>query len=327
MSFRVLVCARSFQRYDGEHHEVLRAADISEEQSGFDRALTGEELAERLPGFDAVIVGMDQVTDEALAAADRLRIVSMNGVGLDRIDVAAATRRGIAVTNTPGANAASVADHTLALMLAQARAIALHDRRVRNGSWSRATGHELTGRVLGLVGLGAIGREVARRAQAFGMRVQVFDPFVDQAACREAGIDAVDLPTLLATSDIVSLHCPVTAQTENMIDTDSLAAMKQGAVLINTARGELVDEAALAEALTGGKLAGAALDVFANEPPTGSPLLELTNVILTPHLGGNTHEAVLRTALQSAKNVVAVLRGGRPDRLVNPEALGKEFSA
>ena len=327
MSFRVLICARSFQRYDGEHHEVLRAAGIEEESSGFDRALTGAELAERLPGFDAVIVGMDQVTDETLSAADRLRIVSMNGVGLDRIDVAAATRRGVAVTNTPSANAASVADHTLALMLAQARAIPLHDRRVRNGSWSRVTGRELTGRVLGLIGLGAIGREVAKRALAFGMRVQVYDPFVEQAACREIGIDTVDLATLLATSDIVSLHCPVTAQTENIINADRLAAMKKDAVLINTARGELVDEAALAAALTGGKLSGAALDVFANEPPTGSPLLEMQNVILTPHLGGNTLEAVLRTALQSARNVVAVLRGGRPDRLVNPKVLGKEFTA
>ncbi|RJP65025.1 MAG: hypothetical protein C4532_18380 [Candidatus Abyssobacteria bacterium SURF_17] len=321
MADRVLVCARTVQALEGAHKDVLKQAGFEIVPSKLDRHLTADELAERLPGMVAVIVGLDEVSQKALDGADILKVISMNGVGLDRIDVEAATDRGIVVTHTPGTNADSVADHTLALILAQARLIPHHDRNVRSGGWTRIAGRELKGRVLGIVGVGHIGKAVALRALAFGMRVQAYDPFPDRAFCSTHGIDVVDLKDILATSDVLSLHCPVTPDTENLINASSIATMKRGAVLINTARGELVDENALIDALASGPLSGAGLDVFTTEPPRESPLWRMEQVVLSPHLGGNTREAVLRTAYQSALNVVAVVRGGKADRVVNPEVL------
>jgi D-3-phosphoglycerate dehydrogenase len=320
---RVLITTRTFQKMRGAHWDTLEEAGLETVTSGLDEALNERQLIERLPGIAALICGMDEVTGQALEAADELRVISMNGVGLDRIDVDAATRRGIVVTCTPGTNADSVADLTLALMLAQARQIPRHDRTLRQGDWSRRGGRELRGQHLGLVGLGAIGKKVALRALAFGMTVQAYDPYVDVAFCREHGIRVSDWATTLRTSDILSLHLPVTVDTLGLIDQEALAAMKSGAVLINTARGELVDEAALIEALESGHLGGAGLDAFSPEPPAPSPLWAMEQVVLTPHLGGNTREAALRTALQSARNAVAVLMGhvGRANSIANPEAL------
>ena len=317
----VLVTTRSFQKLEGEHKNILIEAGFEIVPSGLDRALTAAELAERLPGMTAVIVGVDDVSAEALKGADTLKVISMNGIGLDRIDIEAATRRGIVVTHTPGTNSDSVADLTMALILAQIRRISAHDGTVRSGKWQRSMGHELRGLKLGLVGLGQIGRKVAKRALAFGMNVCAYDPFADAEYCRKHNVEITDLQTVLTSSDIVSLHCPATAETIGIINANSLASMKPGTVLINTARGDLVDEKALIDALTSGHIGGAGLDVFETEPPAESPLWKMDQAVLTPHLGGYTHEATLRTAYQSAKNVVAVLRGGTADRIVNPEVL------
>jgi D-3-phosphoglycerate dehydrogenase len=317
----VLITARSFQKMEGAHWEALQEAGLRTITSGADRPLTAEELAERLPGMAALICGMDEVSATAIQAADTLRVISMNGVGLDGIDVEAATRRGIVVTNTPGTNAESVADLTLALILAQARRIPHHDRSVREGGWKRIRGRELRGQLLGLVGLGQIGKKVALRAAAFGMRIQAYDPYIDAGFCAEHGIEVVDWETALSTSDVLSLHCPVTAETANLINREALAAMKPEAILVNTSRGDLVDEVALIEALESGQLAGAGLDVFSSEPPEPGPLWGMKQVVLTPHVGGNTREAAMRTALQSARNAVAVLTGGRASNVVNLEAL------
>jgi D-3-phosphoglycerate dehydrogenase len=320
---RVLVTTRTFQKMEGAHWDALREAGLEAVSSGLDRTLDERELAERLPGIAALICGMDAVSERALEAAGELRVISMNGVGLDRIDVEAATRRGIVVTRTPGSNADSVADLALALMLAQARQIPRHERGLRQGDFRRRPGRELRGRRLGLVGLGAIGKEVALRALAFGMAVQACDPCADLDFCRKHGIEVADWETTLRSSDILSLHLPVTEETMGLIDRRALAAMKPGAVLINTARGELVDEAALVEALGSGHLGGAGLDVFSPEPPAPGPLLEMEQVVLTPHLGGNTREAALRTALRAARNAVAILAGkvGEADSIANPEVL------
>ena len=320
---RVLITTRTFQRMKGAHWDTLLEAGLETVTSGLDQALNEQQLIDRLPGIAALICGMDEVGERALEAADQLRVISMNGVGLDRIDVEAATRRGIVVTRTPGTNADSVADLTLALMLAQARLIPRHDRALRQGDWSRQRGRELRGQRLGLVGLGAIGKKVALRALAFGMTVQAYDPYLDPTFCREHGIEVADWETALRSSDILSLHLPVTAETTNLIDREALAAMKPGAVLINTARGELVDETALVAALESGHLGGAGLDAFSPEPPAPGPLWEMAQVVLTPHLGGNTREAALRTALQSARNAVAILAGkaSQADSVVNPEVV------
>ena len=320
---RVLITTRTFQRMKGAHWDTLHEAGLEAVTSGLDQALNEPQLIERLPGIAALICGMDEVTQRAMETTDQLRVISMNGVGLDRIDVEAATRRGVVVTRTPGTNADSVADLSLALMLAQARRIPQHDRTLRQGDWSRKRGRELRGQRLGLVGLGAIGKKVALRALAFGMTVQAYDPYLDAAFCREHGIDAADWETVLRSSDVLSLHLPVTTETADLIDREALAAMKPGAVLINTARGELVDEAALVEALESGHLGGAGLDAFSPEPPAPGPLWEMEQVVLTPHLGGNTREAALRTALQSARNAVAILTGNvdQANSVANPEVL------
>jgi D-3-phosphoglycerate dehydrogenase len=325
---RVLITTRTFQKMKGEHWDTLNEAGLETLTSGVDQALNEQQLMERLPGIAALICGMDAVTERALEAADELRVISMNGVGLDRIDVEAATRRGIVVTRTPGTNADSVADLTLALMLAQARYIPRHDRIVRKGDWSRKRGRELRGQRLGLVGLGAIGKKVALRALAFGMTIQAYDPCLDAAFCQEHGIEVADWETILRSSDVLSLHLPVTEETVALIDRKALAAMKSGAVLINTARGELVEEAALIEALQSGHLGGAGLDAFSPEPPAPGPLQSMEQVVLTPHLGGNTREAALRTALQSARNAVAVLTGNasEADSVANPEVLDPDRS-
>jgi D-3-phosphoglycerate dehydrogenase len=320
---RVLITTRTFQRMKGAHWDALHEAGLETITSGLDQALNEQQLIERLPGIAALICGMDEVTERALETTEELRVISMNGVGLDRIDVAAATRRGVVVTRTPGSNADSVADLALALMLAQARHLPRHDRTMREGDWSRQRGRELRGQRLGLVGLGAIGKKVALRALAFGMTVQAYDPYVDAAFCREHGIEIADWETCLRSSDVLSLHLPVTDETEDLIDREALAAMKPGAVLINTARGELVDETALALALESGHLGGAGLDAFSPEPPAPGPLWSMEQVVLTPHLGGNTREAALRTALRSARNAVAILTGNvrRADSVANPEVL------
>lgn len=317
----VLITARSFQKMEGAHWDVLREAGFQTVKSGADRPLTAEELAERLPGVTALICGMDEVSEAAIQAAATLRVISMNGVGLGGIDVEAATRQGIVVTNTPGTNAESVADLTLALILAQARHIPPHDRSVREGGWKRTRGRELRGQLLGLVGLGQIGKGVALRAAAFGMKVQAYDPYIDADFCARHGVEIVDRETALSTSDVLSLHCPVTPETANLINRETLAAMKSGVILVNTSRGDLVDEAALIEALDSGHLAGAGLDVFSPEPPEPGPLWGMKQVVLTPHVGGNTREAALRTALQSARNAVAILTGGQANKVVNPEIL------
>jgi D-3-phosphoglycerate dehydrogenase / 2-oxoglutarate reductase len=322
MTICVLITTRTAQKLD-EPRSILREKGLEIINSGMDRPLTARELSERLPGISAVIVGVDEVSREVFKGADSLRIVSMNGVGVERIDVAAATEFGIIVTNTPGTNADSVADLALTLILAQARRIPMHDKVVRDGGWIRKAGHELGGQRLGLIGLGSIGKKVAIRAQAFGLYVLAYDPYIDHDFCRVHNIQIVDLGTLLSNSDIVSLHLPLTPETRNIINHETLSAMKPGAVLINTARGELVDEAALVESLRTGYLAGAGLDVFTSEPPKSSPLLEMEQVILTPHIGGNTIEAVKRTATQAAQNVVAALFGGEMNAIVNPEVLKK----
>jgi D-3-phosphoglycerate dehydrogenase len=210
---------------------------------------------------------------------------------MDNIDVEAAEDLGVRVSSTPGANARSVAELTAALLLALARNVVLHDRGVRGGSWKRLTGIELAGKSLGIVGYGAIGREVARIAQALDMEVVAHDPLV-----ADADVPLIPLDELLATSDAVSLHLPLTPETRGIVGSDELAAMKSTAFLLNTARGGLVDEDALADALRSGRLAGAALDGFEEEPLGDSPLRGVDNVVLSPHAGAATHEAVLRTA-------------------------------
>ncbi len=270
-------------------------------------------LETELADADALVVrSATRVTAPLLEQAARLRVIGRAGVGVDNIDLDAATRRGVLVMSTPGGNAISVAEHTFALLLALARHVPRLDAAIRAGRWEKGTaaGVELRGKTLGLIGLGRIGSEVARRAHGFEMRVLAYDPYISEQAAREANVELAPLADLLAQSDFVSLHTALSAATEKLINAKTLAQMKRGARLINAARGELVDEAALADALRSGHLAGAALDVFAAEPPRDSPLIGLPSVIATPHVAGSTEEAQEEVGTLIAQQVKDFLAEG-----------------
>src|SRR6202044_1570243 len=254
---------------------------------------TAASLPTDIADADGLVVrSATKVTPELLEKAKKLRVIGRAGVGVDNVNMDAATRRGVLVMNTPGGNAVSVAEHTFALMLALARSVPQSNAAIHAGRWEKSsTGMELRGKTLGLVGLGRVGTEVARRARALEMKVLAYDPFVTPAAAREVEVELVSLDNLFARSDVISMHTSLSPATEKMIDAAAIAKMKKGARIVNCARGELIDEAALAEALKSGKLAGAAVDPFAKEPPKDSPLLGLPNLIATPHIAGSTKEA------------------------------------
>ena len=314
--------------------KVIVADKISErgvellQKAGWKIVLTTKEtLNGELADADALVVrSATKVTPELLDKAPRLRVVGRAGVGVDNIDLEEATRRGVLVMSTPGGNAVSVAEHTFALLLALARQVPRLDAAIREGRWekSSAAGTELRGKTLGLIGLGRIGSEVAVRAEAFDMRVLGYDPYISEAAAREVQVELVPLERLLAESDFVSLHTALSPATQNMINAKNLAQMKKGARLVNAARGELVDEAALAEALKSGKLAGAAVDVFVEEPPKTSPLVGLPNVIATPHVAGSTAEAQEEVGTQVAVQVRDYLAEGIIRNAVNLPALSAD---
>ncbi|MCS7242032.1 hydroxyacid dehydrogenase [Candidatus Caldatribacterium sp.] len=289
-----------------------RALDLLKEQSNLEVIVLSPEERERvfefLPKAHALLVRSGfKVTREIINQAVNLRVICRVGVGLDNIDVEYAKSRGIAVFNVPGGNAISVAEHTLALLFALAKDLFWYDRRVREGDWSARHSYracELSGKVIGLVGFGTIGQEVARLCLSLGMRVLFFDPFVTADAV--PGAEKVEhLPTLLAQSDFVSLHVPLNNVTRHLIGREELRCMKPTAFLINVARGAVVDEGALYEALREGWIRGAALDVFSEEPPPKDhPFFSLPNVILTPHVAGLTRESTERVAVQAAKRII-----------------------
>ncbi len=267
-----------------------------------------------------------RVTAELLEAAPQLKVIGRAGVGVDNIEVEAATRRGVLVMNTPGGNAVSVAEHTFALLLALARQVPAASQSTRDGEWRKADfqGYELKGKTLGLIGFGRIGQEVARRARAFEMEVLAFDPFVAAPLARDLSVALVPLDELLARADFISLHATLTTQTQNLLNREALAKTKRGVRIVNAARGELIDESALAEALASGQVAGAALDVFAHEPPRDSPLLRRPNVIATPHIGGSTAEAQEEVGWRIAQQVRDYLKDGVVRNAVNLPGISAE---
>jgi D-3-phosphoglycerate dehydrogenase / 2-oxoglutarate reductase len=278
------------------------------------------KLAAHLQSADALIVrSAVQVDADLLEHARKLRVIGRAGVGVDNIDLDAATRKGIAVMNTPGANAIAVAEHALALMLAMARHISRANELMHAGKWEKKSlqGTELRGKTLGIVGLGRIGMEVARRARAFGMEIVAHDPFVSTAVAKEQGIRLAKLEEVYAAADYLTLHVGLTPQTAGMINADSVKRMKRGVRLVNCARGELVDEAALAQAVKQGLVAGAALDVFTDEPLKNSPLTAVENIILTPHIAGSTSEAQEAVGYQIAMQVKEYLKHGVIQNAVN----------
>jgi D-3-phosphoglycerate dehydrogenase len=280
-------------------------------------------LAEQVRDIDALVFAMEPVSAGLLDAATRLKMIARPGVGYDTVDLGAATRKGVIVTVANGTNDQSVADFTFGLLLEATRGIAIAAQSVRQKGWDRVTGTEAWNKTLAVVGLGRIGKGVARRARGFDMEVLVVTRTPDEAFAREHGVRYVTLDEALGRADFVSLHAPLTAETENLIDAKALARMKRGAYLINTSRGGLVDEQALVEAVRSGHIAGAAVDVLRVQGAgSSSPLIGVPGIIVTPHMATFTHEAIERVAMSVARSVVSALRGERPEHVVNPAAWG-----
>ncbi len=274
------------------------------------RPLEAEEVLELLDGVDGYIAGLDYITAEVIGRApESLKVISRYGAGVDRVDLEAAKAKGITVTNTPGTNAVAVCELAFGLMLSLARAIPRLDNAVKKGEWPRNNGIELAGKTLGVVGFGAIGKNLATRAKAFGMDVIAYDPYFDAAFAAQHGVAQKTLNEVIAGADFISLHVPLTKETRYMIGEDAISRMKDGAFIINTARGGLVDEAAAAKALQSGKLGGIGLDAYEVEPVTDSPLFGLDNVVMTPHTGAHTNEAIAGMGIMAAQNLIDVLQG------------------
>jgi len=324
---RILLTTTSFQDTPGEHHAALAA-------TGWEVVTARGPLSEAdtlaaLSGIDATICGDDMITRKVLdATAPRLKVVSKYGIGVDKIDVARCTELGIPVLFTPGVNHTTVAEHAFLLLLALEKHLLFHTDSTRAGGWKRQTGRELLGKTIGIVGLGRIGREVALRARAFGMPVIAHDVFWDDDFARAHGVTrAGSLADLLATADYVSLHTNLTPDTRHLVNAASIATMKPGAIIINCARGEIVDTEAVAEALATGRLRGYGTDVLDEEPPPADhPLLRLPNCIVTPHIGSRTLESVQRQALAAVTNLIRALRGEAPLAQVNPQVPVRAFA-
>ncbi len=319
--FKILIC----DGLDAEGVSILKNTP------GFDvdarKSISREDLLKEIVDCDAVIVrSASKIDAEVIDAGKKLKVIARAGVGIDNVDTAAATRRGIIAMNTPEGNTTSAAEHTLALMLALLRKIPQADAWIRQGGWDRSkfTGREACGKTLGIIGLGRIGRQVAKRAQSFEIRTIGYDPFTSPEIAASEGIELVDLDTLFRTSDIITLHSPLTDETRGIINRENIAKMKTGVFVVNTARGPLINENDLAEAINSGQVAGAALDVYPAEPPKDYPLIGLPNVITTPHLGASTNEAQLNVAIMTAEQVADALLDREVRNAVNMPRLDPE---
>ena len=289
---------------------------------------TSEAIMKVAANADAILVTYARITADMIRQLTKCRIISRFGIGVDNVDIPEATKKRIVVTKVPDYCIDEVSDHTMALLLAVVRKIPLVNAQVHSGTWKMPSVvpiHRLRGTVLGLVGFGRIPQLVAPKAKAFGMKVIAYDPFVPKGVFTGAGVDGVDFATLLKTSDYISIHSPLVPETKHLFNAEAFRQMKRTAYLVNTARGPIVDEAALAQALDAGQIAGAALDVMAQEPPAaGSPLFGRGNVIITPHTSFYSEESLVELQTKAAQEVVAVLKGQAPRNPVNPEVLHSE---
>ncbi len=306
--------------------EVLRQTEKFEVDVR--QRLSTDDLIACLDNYDGLIVrSATKITAPVLQVTRRLKVVGRAGVGVDNVDVEAATARGILVMNAPSGNTLTTAEHTFSLLLALAKNVPQATASMKGGKWEKKAfvSVEVAGKTLGVIGLGRIGGEVARRAKGFAMRVIAYDPFISEEAAAALGVELVEIPDLLHRADFITIHTPLTPETDHLIDADAIAKMKTGVRIINCARGGIIDEAALYDALKAGKVAGAALDVFEQEPITSSPLFELSNFISTPHLGASSEEAQENVAVEIAQQVVDYLQKGIIRNAVNAPSMDPEL--
>lgn len=315
---KILVTPTSLQ--PGKNSKALETLQSFTDDLVFNtagRPLTEDELIPLLSDCDGYLAGLDFVTEKVLQSCKNLKVISRYGAGYDRVDIAAAKEHNIPVTNTPGVNAEAVGELAFALTLSVARRIPYLNTQTRAGEWVRSTGMELKGKTMGIMGLGAIGRVVARCAKGFGMNVIAYDPFINMEYCESNDIQSCTFEEVAAKADVISLHLPLNAETKHLIGEEVISTMKPATILINTSRGGIIDEDAAYRALTNGKLGGLGLDAFEIEPPTDSPLFALDNVVVTPHTGAHTKEATDNMAEASVKNLIDVLSGKECPFIVN----------
>jgi D-3-phosphoglycerate dehydrogenase / 2-oxoglutarate reductase len=317
---KVLIAPATLAGVDAEFLTVLKKAGFELVFPKKRAQLTDEELFEQLAGIRASLAGSEPYTRSVLQAHPQLRIIARAGVGYDAVDTGAATEFGMAVTITPGTNQDAVAEHTFALILALAKNLVAQHMGTCALTWPRQANLPLRGRTLGIAGLGRIGKAVALRGECFGMRLLAFEPFPDHAFAKQHGVTFVPFEKLLAESDFLSLHLPATNESRHLINRQTLAKMKPSAYLVNTARGTLVNEADLVDALQSKKIAGAGIDVFTEEPPPDSPLFHMSNVVVTPHGAGVDLQSRDDMALSAAQAIVSLAKGDWPaEKIVNPD--------
>ncbi len=305
--FKVVITARSFGQGNDEPFRILRDNDCEAVKIAVEKPLKAAELIPLIKDADALIAGNDEVSKEVIEAADNMKVISRYGVGYDNVDLEAAAKKGITVTNTPNTNDNSVADLAFALILSLARDIPKVNSMVKEGGWKRTMGTEIWNKTLGIVGLGRIGKGLVKRAKGFNMNILCYELYPDQQFGEEYGVKYCSLEEVLKNSDAISIHVPLLPSTKNLIGEKELAMMKPSAFIVNTARGGIINEQALYEALSKKVIAGAALDATEQEPPVGSPLLTLDNIIMTSHVGGYTSDAVTNMGVSAATNAVLVL--------------------
>jgi len=307
---KILVTPTSFKPAEGGPAlQLLRSFSTDLVFNPLERPLSEDELIPLIAGCEGFIAGVDFVTRKVIENAPALKVISRYGVGVDRVDLAAAKEKGVVVCNTPGVNANAVADLAFGLLLSIARNLTLLDRKTKEGEWPRSTGFELYGKTFGILGLGAVGKAAAKRAAGFSMKIIAHDPYINREYAAANGIIPVTFDELLRKADFLSLHLPLLAETRNIISRAKMETMKKGAIIINTARGGLMDESAAYELLKSGHLGGLGIDAFEAEPPGPSPLFTLDNVAVTPHTGAHTAEAINGMAELSVKNLINVLSG------------------
>jgi len=314
---KILITPRSFASFSDKPLKMLTERDYKIKRNNTGRPYKKEEMLKLIKEVDGIIIGIDELSAEIIEEANALKVISKYGIGLDNIDINMATNKKIIVTSTPTANVDAVADLAFGLILSLARRIPEADKKTKSAKWGKIIGKSVWEKTLGVIGLGKIGRQVVKRAKGFEMNILAFDTVKDKKFVQKYGIKYVNLEKLLRKSDYITIHIPLNDATRNMISYEELEKMKKDAFLINTSRGGIVDEEALYDALRNNKLRGAALDVYDNEPLRESPLKELDNVIMTPHIGAYTEEAIENMSIQAAQNLIDVLEGKEPQNRVN----------
>jgi D-3-phosphoglycerate dehydrogenase len=308
MAFKILITPRSFGKEDPKPYELLKEQGYEIVKNPFGRIMTEQEMMEAVKGVDAVILGVDPMNQKVIDAAGNLKVISKYGVGTDNIDVSYAQSKGIVVTKTVGANSDAVADYAFALMLAVARKVVLIDKECRKLNWGKISSIEMYNKKIGIVGLGNIGKGIAKRASGFNMKVYAFDVYKDENFVKENNIEFTSIDTIIKECDFISLHLPLTPETKDLISYDQFKAMKSTAIIVNTARGGVIDEEALLWALQNNEIYGAGIDVFEKEPPEQKQLLELDNIIIGSHCAASTVEAVNNMGIKASENVIANLK-------------------